>query len=66
MGLVTSRVYFPGQVPSLEVLAARVTARSGLVVGAEPSELQDGFYQVHGRLAFACWSSTNVLRLTCT
>jgi hypothetical protein len=54
MGLVMSRVYFPGQVPSLEELAARVTARSGLLVGAEPSELQDGFYQVHGRLAFAC------------
>ena len=54
MGLVMGRVYFPGQVPSLEELAARVTARSGLVVRAEPSELQDGFYQVHGRLAFAC------------
>ena len=54
MGLVMSQVYFPGQVPSLEELAARVTARSGLLVRAEPSELQDGFYQVHGRLEFAC------------
>jgi hypothetical protein len=54
MGLVMSQVYFPGQVPSLEELAARVTARSGLLVRAEPSELQDGFYQVHGRLEFTC------------
>jgi hypothetical protein len=54
MGLVMGRVYFPGQVPSLEELAARVTARSGLLTRAEPSDLGDGFYQVHGQLAFAC------------
>jgi hypothetical protein len=60
MGLVMGEVRFPGEPPGLEEIAARVTARSGLQVVAEPLLNPDGFYQLHGRLSFACASQAAV------
>jgi hypothetical protein len=54
MGLVLGEVSFPEQPPSLEALAARITARSGLPVRAEPAASEPGWYRLHGRLSFAC------------
>jgi hypothetical protein len=54
MGLVIGWASFPDQPPSLEAVAQRVAARSGLSVKAEPLGLFDGWYVVHGRLSFAC------------
>jgi hypothetical protein len=64
MGLVMSEVRFPGEPPGLEETAARVTERSGLRVVAEPLLNPDGFYQVHGRISFACAPET-ALELFC-
>jgi hypothetical protein len=60
MGLVMGEVRFPGEPPGLEEIAARVTARSGLGVMAEPLPNPDGFYQVYGQLSFACAPETAV------
>jgi hypothetical protein len=64
MGLVMSEVRFPGEPPDLDEIAARVTARSGLQVVAEPLLNPDGFYQLHGRLSFACAPEAGV-ELSC-
>jgi hypothetical protein len=53
MGLVGGWVSFPEQPPTLEALAERVAARSGLSVKVEALGLFDGWYLVHGRLSFA-------------
>jgi hypothetical protein len=60
MGLVMGEVRFPGEPPGLEEIAARVTARSGLGVVAEPFPNPDGFYQVYGQLSFPCAPETAV------
>jgi hypothetical protein len=60
MGLVKGEVRFPGDPPSLEAIAERVTARCGLRAVAEPLEDYDGFYQLHGRVGFACAPETAV------
>jgi hypothetical protein len=60
MGLVKGEVRFPGDPPSLDSIAERVTARSGLLALAEPLEDTAGFYQLYGRVGFACAPETAV------
>jgi hypothetical protein len=53
-------VSFADQPPNLEVLAARVAARSGLSVQTEPLGLEEGRYRVHGRVSFASLPKVSV------
>ena len=57
-------ISFSDQPPSLEALAEGVAARSGLSVQAKPLSLMGGFYQLHGRLSFACLPKVTV-EVTC-
>jgi hypothetical protein len=60
MALVMAEAHFPGDPPSLEAIAERVTARSGLRAVAEPLEDTAGFYRLYGRVGFACAPQTAV------
>jgi hypothetical protein len=54
MGLVMGQVHFPEAPPTLEEIRDRLAGRSGLALRADPLPDSEGFYQLHGRLAFAC------------
>jgi hypothetical protein len=57
-------ISFSDRPPSLEALAERVAARSGLSVQVDPLSLEDGRYLVQGRLSFACLPKVTV-EVTC-